>query len=425
MKVLPKLQIKFNQVVKKYQPYLSLPEYKFIRQMHYGILSSKHVHLNKIGSVLQESTSLKKTTERLSRNLGKLDLAEKLTKAHLEVNKASLKRCDYLIFDISDISKTYAKQMEGMELVHDGSRGGLGFGYWLANVLAVDRSGEKLIPAYSELYALHHEGAQKTSENQKILDAISTVQEVIGHDQVIVDDRGGDRQVLIDWFLKEKRYFIIRQTGKRDLHTGEQRCSLRSLSDKICLSYRIRVTKERHGKKKVDTYFCGVKRVYFPNKHTHSYWNIPLWLVKAQRKGKSVIWYLCYLPVEDEQSAIEMAMEGYGLRWRIEEYHRQIKDDYHLEEICLRRYLALKNFMSLFMVTMGFVYHHFESLSMEILLATQIKLVYRGKRLREYLGFIYYKMAKALSWFFSKTKLQKQVTFPSQTLDNQLTLNLF
>ena len=101
MKVLPKLQVKFNQVVKKYQPYLSLPEYKFIRQMQYGILSSKHIHLNKIGSVLQESTSLKKTTERLSRNLGKLDLTEKLTKAHLEVNKASLKRCDYLIFDIS------------------------------------------------------------------------------------------------------------------------------------------------------------------------------------------------------------------------------------------------------------------------------------------------------------------------------------
>ena len=118
-------------------------------------------------------------------------------------------------------------------------------------------------------------------------------------------------------------------------------------------------------------------------------------------------------------------MEGYGLRWRIEEYHRQIKEDYHLEQICLRRYLALKNFMSLFMVTMGFVYHHFESLSMDILVEAQIKLVYRGNRLREYLGFIYYKMAKALSWFFSKTTLQKQVTFPSQTLDNQLTLNLF
>ena len=104
---------------------------------------------------------------------------------------------------------------------------------------------------------------------------------------------------------------------------------------------------------------------------------------------------------------------------------RQIKKDYHLEQICLRRYTALKNFMTIFMISMGFVYHHFESLSMEILTESPIKLVYREKKLREYLGFIYYKMAKALAWFFSKTKLQKRLTFPTNTMDNQLSLNIF
>ena len=284
---------------------------------------------------------------------------------------------------------------------------------------------EKIIPVYSELYALHHEGKHDASENKKVLDAISTVQDVVGKDQLIVIDRGGDRRVLIESFLADVRHFIIRQTGRRDLHSGEKRISLRSISNKISLNYRIHVEKERHGKKKIDTYYCGAKRVYFPNKHTDSYWKKPLWLVKAQRKGKGFVWYLCYLPVKDEQSAIKMVMEGYGLRWRIEEYHRQIKKDYRLEEICLRRYLALKNFMSLFMITMSFVYHHYESLSLEILTKAQIKLVYQGKRLREYLGFIYYKMAKALTWFFSKTKLQKRLTFPTNTMDNQLSLNIF
>jgi hypothetical protein len=248
---------------------------------------------------------------------------------------------------------------------------------------------------------------------------------VVGTDQVIVIDRGGDRRILIESFLQDGRYFIIRQNGNRDLHTGQRRRSLQSLSGKICLNYRINVEKDRHGKKKVHNYCCGAKRVYFPNTYADSYWKIPLWLIKAQRKGKSCVWYLCHLPVEDEQSAIEMVMEGYGLRWKIEEYHRQIKEDYHLEQICLRRYTALKNFMSLFMITMSFVYHHFESLVMEIFTEAQIKLVYRGKKLKEYLGFIYYKMAKALAWFFSKTKLQNQVTFPTKIMDNQLMLNIF
>jgi len=423
MEITVRLQVKFNQVMQKYQPYFSLPEYKFLRQICYGILTSKHVHINKIGAVLQEYISLKKTTERLSRNLGRKGFWAKLTRAHLEVNKRALRRCEYLILDISDITKSYAQQMEGLEYVRDGSRKSVGLGYWLTNVIAVDESGEEIVPAYSELYALQQEKSPEVSENQKILEAISTVQDVLGKEQVIVDDRGGDRRVLIERFLEEGRYFIIRQTGQRDLHTGKKRTSLRSISRKIRLHYHFTVTKERHGKRKVETYVCGAKRVYFPNAHTDSYWETPLWLVKAQRKGKGALWYLCSLPVEDEQSAIEMAMRGYGLRWRIEEYHRQIKSDYHLEEICLRRYAALKNFLSLFLVTMGFVYHHFGSLSLAILRDSSLKLVYRGTRLKEYFGFIYYKIAKALCWYFSKFKLKNRVYFPAKKVDNQLTFD--
>ncbi len=56
----------------KYQDKLSRLEYKFLRQMAYGILSSRHVNLNKIGSVLGESIRLKKISGHLSRRLGKL-----------------------------------------------------------------------------------------------------------------------------------------------------------------------------------------------------------------------------------------------------------------------------------------------------------------------------------------------------------------
>ena len=68
--------------------------------------------------------------------------------------------------------------------------------------------------------------------------------------------------------------------------------------------------------------------------------------------------------------------------------------------------------------------HHVDY-RLEILTESQIKRVYREKQLKEYLEFIYYKMAKALAWFFSKTKIQNQVTFPTKTLDNQLSLSIF
>ena len=62
------LQVKYNQVQAKYQGYFHKPVYKFYRQLVYGILKSRHVHLSKIARSLNECISLKKTWERLSRH---------------------------------------------------------------------------------------------------------------------------------------------------------------------------------------------------------------------------------------------------------------------------------------------------------------------------------------------------------------------
>ncbi len=129
MQIVHKVQVKFNQNLNKYKIHFNRPVFKFIKQMMFGILVSKHVHLNKIGSVLGEDINLKKTTERLSRNLRHPGLDKDLQKVHLQANKYAIKQCSYLIFDHSDISKKYARKMEGMEKVHDDSGDGIGYGY--------------------------------------------------------------------------------------------------------------------------------------------------------------------------------------------------------------------------------------------------------------------------------------------------------
>ena len=48
---------------------LTLPKMKFLSQMLYGLLASQSVMLTQIGRALQEAISLKKTEDRLSRNL--------------------------------------------------------------------------------------------------------------------------------------------------------------------------------------------------------------------------------------------------------------------------------------------------------------------------------------------------------------------
>ena len=149
MRIEHKVQIKFNQHVSKYKTYFKLPVYKFIKQIMFGILTSRNVHLNKIGSILGEGITLKKTTERLSRNLRRKGLDEQLQSAYLKANKYAIRQCKYLIFDLCYISKNYAQQMEGMEKVHDGSKDGYGNGYWLSNIIVANKKADTILPVYS------------------------------------------------------------------------------------------------------------------------------------------------------------------------------------------------------------------------------------------------------------------------------------
>lgn len=400
----------FNHVMSKYQDKLSRPEYKFLRQTVYGILSSRHVHLNKIGSVLGESIRLKKTAGRLSRHLGKENLWSDLLKGHLAVHRRELSGCEYLIGDISDISKTYATCMDGLERVHDGSKGEVANGYWLMNLVGVDSSGDRMIPAYSELYALKHTDELLSSENSKILSSIDSVQDILGKDQIFVFDRGGDRRVLLEAFLKERRHFIIRQTGTRDLHTGKTREALKRVYRRIRLDESITVTRCRHGKIKRKHFDCGAMQVYLPREQGELYWQTPLWLVVAKQKGRGYCWFLCHLPTNDKHQAIKMAMRGYGLRWKIEEIHRQIKSDYHLEAVCLQRYVALKNFNAIFWITMSMIYHSFHKWRIQLLTQADIKVCYQEKWW-EYTGFVYYKIAKVIANLLTKIQFKTIAIF--------------
>ena len=109
-----KIQVKFNQFSQRFAHGFNRPVQKFIRQMLFGILKGGKVQLNSIARALQEKKSLKKTTERLGRHLGREGLWEEVSESLLKHQRHYLRRCRYLLFDLSDISKRYAKKMEGL-----------------------------------------------------------------------------------------------------------------------------------------------------------------------------------------------------------------------------------------------------------------------------------------------------------------------
>lgn len=55
-----------------------------------------------------------------------------------------------LCLDLSDIRKEYAKKMEYLATVHDGSTGEMHPGYWLCDITGAEMNGREIVPLYQE-----------------------------------------------------------------------------------------------------------------------------------------------------------------------------------------------------------------------------------------------------------------------------------
>ncbi|GAB4327567.1 MAG: hypothetical protein Kow0037_01220 [Calditrichia bacterium] len=406
-----KTQTKLYQFLIGYKKHHTLPEYKFLSDCVLGIIKSKHIHLAKIGRQLQETISPKKTEERLSYHLAKPGLSEQILEKHLLRIRPRIKRCRYLIYDGSDIIKNYAGKMDGLARVRDGSASGsktvLGQGYHWDNLVGVSEDGSALLPLYSEIYSIKADKDCRVSENRKIIKMQQVVSLSASKDSIWVMDRGGDRRVLIKTFLERKQQFVIRQRGEQHLFYQDKCLPLKELSRKVKLQYRYRVTRNNHGRLIKHDYAVGGIQVNFPTNDLRYKRPERLWLVVSREKQRGYSWFLCYLNTDEESEAVRLAMQGYQYRWKIEEFHRQVKQDYALEEIRYQRYEAIRTIGSLLVVVMGFL----ATLGSNFVhMVLRMGRLWPGNRLTDCPRYKYYRLSEAMKIILAKTTRMKRKT---------------
>jgi len=209
-----KLQTKFNYYLKKMSTNITKPESRFVHETILGILKGQSVTMNQIAIHIQDSIRLKKTLERFRRHFQKMGFWRRLIESHIQSVRSKINKSDYAILDLSDIQKKYSRMMEGLARVHDGSTSSIGIGYWLMDIIGINRTGEQITPLYNKLYSFE---AETQSENSEILEGIFTVIKHVCKQLTWVIDRGGDRTKLIVPLLRKRLNFIIRSLGKRNL----------------------------------------------------------------------------------------------------------------------------------------------------------------------------------------------------------------
>lgn len=330
---------------------LPKPTRRFVHEALHGISSRGSLKLSEIARSLNEPIALIKTENRLSRQAARKDLAASLHRWLIARAEPHVGRDPLLIIDPSDIVKPYAEKMQYLARVRDGSRKRIASGYWLCQVLAVERAGDRLVPLVNHLWSQGAPGFK--SENHEILSCVMAVVRGLGGRGLWVMDRGGDRLKLLGPLLRLRQRFLIRLRGDRMLVFGQRRRSALEIARDCPLPYVEHV--RRHNGDGTETTLSlqfGFRPVRLPE------CGRALWLLVIKGFGAEPLMVLTTEPLRKNRNVLWGMVQAYLTRWRIEETLRFAKQAYQLEDVRVLGYESLKNMMALALLAMFFSMVH-------------------------------------------------------------------
>ena len=404
---------KFSGIISKD---FSKAKRRLIKEIIYGIQATKDVKLSNISRSLCEGQALIKTEDRLSRNLDDVDFTEGINNQICRLGASKVLDDMVIAIDPGDIRKRYARKMQYLGDIRDGSENELGNGYWLCKCVAADIEHKRVIPLYCEAYSQNAEGFR--SENDQLFRVIDTVTRYIGTRGIWAIDRGGDRGVIFDKFLSgdAPKRFVIRLKGRDLVHRGIKRdcCELARV---FPCHFKATLIKYEEGRERVKTVWYGAVSVRLPGRDER------LFMVVVKGFGAEPMMLLtnCEINLRAKEGLWRI-VEIYLTRWKCDESFRYIKQSYNLEDIRVRSYVGIRNLVVLVLAVSYFAAVYLgQNLKLKILVE-RIFLV--SKRFFGVPSFFNYAIADGLYnlLFPDKTGLK---TKRGDTKDFQLSFNFW
>ena len=371
---------------------LSKPEFKFVTDMFYGILECQEVHLSKIARALKENITLKKTIERLSRNLAELDDTEIITNNYIKNVKLDMTDRSILIIDDSDIAKPKSKVLESMCEIRDGSTEEITQGYHMLEMTALTPKHKMPIPVYSKIYSSKEEGF--VSADEEVLKGLKYLSANFSKKEIRALDRGYDALCYYEYFFKNNEKFVIRAKKNRYVVHDGKTVNIMELAKKYKGKYKMQF-KGKNGKKiEIKISIVPVKLYKYPKKEIN--------LVIVQGFGKEPMLLLSNLNSTDDRLA-EVITKVYLMRWRIEEYYKFKKQQFKFEDFRVRTLKSIRNLNMILVALIGMLgilseKQNTSKLAMEIIDSS--KRIYGKKK------FVYYAIADGIYEILSKSTLE-------------------
>src|SRR5262245_4885398 len=317
------------------RPFTDSRRRAFVTDMLTGLVAAGHVHLTAVArGISRGAGSIHAAEKRLSRHLGSEHWDAGPIAAELLRRSAALVSEDTLLVgDTTDLAKYYARKLEGLGRVHDGSDpdGRIAPGYCVFE--AYVRVGKwQLFPLLIEPLKVY--AGAPTGENAEILAHVLRCHQAAGQKGTWLLDQGFDRRELFGPLVGGGVAFVVRQRGDRTVRTADGReVSVDALvAEQVCPRPR------RWPRGGVTT----TVEVWLPEVGDQSWllvigWRVPhserplVLLVRpaARRAGRTGKWYV----------------RAYHRRWGVEDATRGVKQRFTLEQFLVRTWMAIRRLL--------------------------------------------------------------------------------
>ena len=375
----------------EFSPHFSKPLGTFLGDMLYGIQAAQDLKLSQIARALDAPISMKKQEDRLSRMLGHEEIEPKIADVIARLGARRIRKDSLIVIDPSDIRKLYARKMEYLARVRDGSTGEIGQGYSACLAIACDSGKRRISPLHMRLWS--SEADEFISQNDEILNIIDLICARAKKRGIYVMDRGGDGDWLFDGMDARRLDYIVRLVGNRMLLHGKRVALAENLAAFCPMKYAETVTREtEEGVKHYELEF-GVLNVALPQRPRTA-----LRMVVVKGFGPKPMLLLTTLAATASRKALWQVVEGYLTRWRVEDALRFIKQSYNLEDIRVLKYRRLKNMVALLLAVIYFNCVWLAGRLRCEILATNI--THAAKRIYGVAEFLYYAVADGIGRLF-------------------------
>ncbi len=389
---------------------LKRPQEKFVHQMIYGILAGNKLHLSEIARALKESITLKKTIDRLSKNLHAFDGKDSVMHNYLGLVRQQVKD-DYavIIIDNSDIVKPASTKLEALSEIRDGSTGEITQGYLTIEAAVLSEKGKMPLPVYEKVFSAAEKGF--ISETHENLCCLQSLTENFSSRCVRTLDRGFDANEYYRYFLKHGERFVIRAKKNRNVIYGGQTCNIMDVALRYKGAYRMDF-KDKKGRTIRCKMSCiPVRLCEFPSRE--------LVLAVVYGFGEEPMLLLSSLKMQEKKKLCHIITKVYLLRWRIEEYFRFKKQQFELEDLRVMSLQSIRNLNLLAMLAVGYI-SLTTSVHKDSIFLAEIKEC--SKRIYGMPQFVYYAIGYALERVLSMSRSGISSFLPPRVKSQQITL---